>query len=145
MKHKKWLVSAVLAFVAVVAITLYTEAYLDMGRNAAMLVIAFVGIALILRFLFACFSAVKSAAPQVRQQLDEASANKAAPEADPTPRCAKCGSTSISADKKGFGVGKAVVGTAVAGPIGLVAGNIGAKNVSITCLNCGHRWKAGKS
>ena len=36
--------------------------------------------------------------------------------------CPKCGSTSLTANKKGFGVGKAVIGTAVAGPIGLVAG-----------------------
>lgn len=64
---------------------------------------------------------------------------------DNTPRCPKCGSTSISADKKGFGVGKAVVGAAVAGPIGLVAGNVGAKKVNITCLNCGHHWIAGKN
>lgn len=41
--------------------------------------------------------------------------------------CPKCGSTSLTANKKGFGVGKAVIGTAVAGPIGLVAGNKGAK------------------
>lgn len=59
--------------------------------------------------------------------------------------CPKCGSTSISADKKGFGVGKAVVGAAVAGPIGLIAGNMGASKVRITCLNCGHQWIAGKS
>ena len=56
-----------------------------------------------------------------------------------------CGSTSISADKKGFGVGKAVVGVAIAGPIGLVGGNIGAKKVRVTCLNCGHQWIAGKA
>lgn len=55
--------------------------------------------------------------------------------------CPKCGSTSLSANKKGFGVGKAVVGSAIAGPIGLVAGNKGAKKVRITCLNCGHQWK----
>lgn len=61
------------------------------------------------------------------------------------PKCPKCGSTSISADKKGFGIGKAVVGAAVAGPVGLVAGNINAKKVRITCLNCGHQWKAGKA
>lgn len=61
------------------------------------------------------------------------------------PKCPKCGSTSISANKKGFGVGKAVVGAAVAGSIGLVAGNIGSKKVLITCLNCGHQWRAGKS
>ena len=56
--------------------------------------------------------------------------------------CPKCGSTSLTANKKGFGVGKAVIGTAVAGPIGLVAGNKGAKKVRITCLNCGNQWWA---
>lgn len=61
------------------------------------------------------------------------------------PTCPICGSTSISANKKGFGVGKAVVGAAVAGPIGLAAGNIGASKVRITCLNCGHTWTAGKA
>lgn len=55
--------------------------------------------------------------------------------------CPKCGSTSLSANKKGFGIGKAVVGALVTGPIGLVAGNAGAKKVWVTCLNCGHRWK----
>lgn len=54
--------------------------------------------------------------------------------------CPKCGSTSISANKKGFGVGKAVVGGYLAGPIGLMAGNIHAKKVRVTCLNCGHQW-----
>ena len=56
--------------------------------------------------------------------------------------CPKCGSTSLSGNKKGFGIGKAVVGGFVAGPIGLVAGNIGAKNVQVTCLNCGKKFKA---
>lgn len=56
--------------------------------------------------------------------------------------CPKCGSTSLSANKKGFGIGKAVVGAALTGGIGLVAGNIGAKKVVVTCLNCGHQWKA---
>lgn len=55
--------------------------------------------------------------------------------------CPKCGSTSLTASKKGFGVGKEVVGSALMGDIGLVAGNIGAKKVWVTCLNCGHRWK----
>ena len=56
--------------------------------------------------------------------------------------CPKCGSTSLTANKKGFGVGKAVIGTAVDGPIGLVSGNKGAKKVRITCLNCGNQWWA---
>ena|GEM_PF-2850668 len=58
--------------------------------------------------------------------------------------CKICGSASLSANKEGFGIGKAVVGSALFGNIGLVAGNIGAKNVRITCLNCGHNWLAGK-
>ena len=58
--------------------------------------------------------------------------------------CPKCGSTSLTANKKGFGIGKAVIGAYIAGPIGLVAGNINAKKVRVTCLNCGHQFKAGK-
>lgn len=57
--------------------------------------------------------------------------------------CPKCGCTSISANKKGFGIGKAVIGAAFT-PIGLVAGNLGAKKVRITCLKCGNQWFAGK-
>lgn len=58
--------------------------------------------------------------------------------------CPKCGTTSLSANKKGFGVGKGIIGASIAGPIGLVAGNIGSQNVLITCLYCGHRFKPGK-
>lgn len=60
------------------------------------------------------------------------------------PYCPKCYSTSLSANKKGFGVGKAVIGASIAGPIGLVAGNIHAKKVRLTCLNCGHQFYPGK-
>lgn len=59
------------------------------------------------------------------------------------PYCPKCFSTSLSADKKGFGVGKAVAGAAVAGPIGLAAGNIGSHKVRVTCLKCGYQFWAG--
>lgn len=58
--------------------------------------------------------------------------------------CPKCLSTSLSSNKKGFGIGKAVVGAALTGGIGLMAGNIGAKKVRITCLKCGHQFWAGK-
>jgi len=52
-------------------------------------------------------------------------------------RCAKCGSTSLSANKQGFGVGKAYF-------FGLLAGAINSNKVIVTCLKCGHKWKAGK-
>ena len=58
--------------------------------------------------------------------------------------CPKCLSTSITGNKKGFGIGKAVIGAAAFGGIGLAAGNIGAKKVICTCLKCGYQWKAGK-
>lgn len=65
--------------------------------------------------------------------------------------CSKCGSTSLSANKKGFGIGKAVVGGGVGlfalGPVGLLGltgGNLGAKKVRVTCMNCGHEFWAGK-
>ncbi len=57
-------------------------------------------------------------------------------------KCPRCGSTSLSGNKKGFGIGKAVLGAAVAGPFGLVAGNIGAKKVLVTCMKCGKKFKA---
>lgn len=58
----------------------------------------------------------------------------------PQPHCPKCNSTAIHAGKKGFGVGKALVGTVLVGPIGLFAGGIGMKKIKLTCLNCGHEW-----
>lgn len=58
--------------------------------------------------------------------------------------CPKCHSTSVTAQKKGFGAGKAVVGAALAGPTGLLAGTVGAGKVKCTCLKCGHTWKPGK-
>lgn len=57
-------------------------------------------------------------------------------------RCPRCGCTSLSGNKKGFGIGKAVIGAAIAGPIGLVAGNIHAKKVRVTCIRCGKTFMA---
>lgn len=64
---------------------------------------------------------------------------------EPVAHCPKCGSTSLTGNKKGFGVGKAVVGAVLTGGIGLAAGNIGAKKVRVTCLNCGKQFWAGKA
>jgi hypothetical protein len=43
------------------------------------------------------------------------------------------GSTSLSGNKQGFGVGKAVF-------FGVLAGTINAKKLRVTCLNCGHQY-----
>ena len=58
-------------------------------------------------------------------------------------KCPKCGSTQISADKKGFSGTKAVAGAALTGGIGLLAGTIGSNKVKITCLRCGHVFNPG--
>ena len=59
-------------------------------------------------------------------------------------KCPRCGSTSLSGNKKGYGIGKGVVGAALFGPFGLVAGNIGAGKVKVTCMKCGYRFVAGR-
>jgi len=51
--------------------------------------------------------------------------------------CPKCGSTQITANKRGFSVGKAVL-------LGGIGGFIGKNKIEITCLKCGYSWKAGK-
>lgn len=58
--------------------------------------------------------------------------------------CPYCGSSQLTANKKGFGAGKAVVGAALTGGIGLLAGFIGSGNVKVTCLKCGRRWNPGQ-
>ena len=55
--------------------------------------------------------------------------------------CPKCNSTQITADRKGYGWGKAVGGGVLLGPIGLLGGFVGSRKVLITCLKCGHQWK----
>lgn len=52
--------------------------------------------------------------------------------------CPKCGSTQLTANKKGFGLGKALIGGAKFGGVGLLAGFLGNNKIRITCLNCGH-------
>ncbi|MBS7566166.1 hypothetical protein KHS38_17285 [Mucilaginibacter sp. Bleaf8] len=58
--------------------------------------------------------------------------------------CPKCGSTQLSANKKGFSGKKAVAGVLVTGGIGLFAGTIGSNKIIITCLNCGKDFKPGE-
>lgn len=56
-------------------------------------------------------------------------------------RCPRCGSTQFTANKKGFGLGGAIVGGVLLGPLGLLGGFAGSRQVKITCLNCGHEWE----
>lgn len=58
--------------------------------------------------------------------------------------CPKCGSTQLAANKKGFGVGKSLVGGMIAGPVGLLGGLMGSNKVIITCLKCGYKFKPGE-
>ncbi len=69
---------------------------------------------------------------------------EAAPPTSSQISCPKCGSNQITAIKKGFGLGKALIGGVLAGGVGLLGGFIGSRKVSITCLNCGNSWDAGK-
>ena len=43
--------------------------------------------------------------------------------------CPNCGCTELSANNRGFS---------------MVTGTIGSKDVYVTCIKCGHRWKAGQ-
>lgn len=57
--------------------------------------------------------------------------------------CPRCGSTQITANKKGFSGKKAAAGVLATGGIGLLAGTIGSAKILITCLNCGCQFKPG--
>lgn len=62
------------------------------------------------------------------------------------PKCPKCKSTNVQAvgqHKKGFSVGKAVIGGVLTGGIGAIAGFAGkkTKKVDMICMNCGKQFK----
>lgn len=59
--------------------------------------------------------------------------------------CPKCYSTSLSANKKRFSLGKALFGEALIGKWGLLAGSANSDKIEVTCLKCGHKfWPGGK-
>lgn len=59
--------------------------------------------------------------------------------------CPKCHSRDLHSEHKGFSGGKALAGAVLTGGIGLLAGAIGSKDVQITCLKCGNKFKAGEA
>ena len=59
--------------------------------------------------------------------------------------CPECGSTQITAQKKGFSSGDAAITGVIFGPLaGFVGGHIGADQIQLTCLACGHLWNPPK-
>lgn len=55
--------------------------------------------------------------------------------------CPKCGSNQVTANKKGFNAGQALVGGIATGGLGLLAGFWGSNDIRFNCLSCGNRWK----
>jgi len=72
-----------------------------------------------------------------QQQNDLRDERKAAARDEGVACCPRCGSTSLSINKKGFGAGKAIV-------FGPLAGAIGMNRLKITCMNCGYQYRPGK-
>ena len=62
--------------------------------------------------------------------------------------CPKCGSTQLTSNKKGFSLGKALVGGVVLVPFvgiaGVATGGLGKNKIIITCLSCGKQFKPGR-
>lgn len=61
-------------------------------------------------------------------------------------RCPECGSTQLTANKKGYSLGKAIAGGVITlTPIvGVATGLIGKNKIIITCLSCGKQFEPGK-
>ena len=84
-----------------------------------------------------------SAAPQSYGQ--NSSSSYAHPSDQGGMVCPKCHSNQVTAGKKGFGIGKALVGGVLLGPVGILAGFIGSKNMEFVCLSCKERWSASSN
>jgi stress response protein SCP2/tellurite resistance protein len=59
--------------------------------------------------------------------------------------CPNCHSTNIRTGQKGFGIGKAAIGGLILGPVGLLGGFIGKKQLKLTCNNCGKSWSPNQT
>jgi len=84
-----------------------------------------------------------SSAPQTYGQ--NSAPNYAHPSDQGGMSCPRCHSTQVTAGKKGFGIGKALVGGVLLGPVGILAGFIGSKNMEFVCLSCKDRWSASSN
>jgi hypothetical protein len=62
--------------------------------------------------------------------------------ADEPVRCPKCGSTQLAPMKRGFKIGRAIVGGALTcGLGGVIIGAAGRNKVELHCLKCGKTFK----
>lgn len=56
--------------------------------------------------------------------------------------CPKCGSSQLTANKRGYSVSKGLKGLLIPG--GVLWGFHGSRKIDITCLACGHKFKPGE-
>jgi hypothetical protein len=80
---------------------------------------------------------------ELQKRKDELNV-KSVPINDEVVRCPKCGSSQLTANKKGFGLAKGAAGVLTFGAYGVLAAGIGKNKIIITCLNCGKQFKPGK-
>ena len=55
-------------------------------------------------------------------------------------KCPRCNSNQVFSYQKGYGWGKGLVGGVALGPLGLLAGGIGSKDIKLTCFSCKYEW-----
>ena len=58
-------------------------------------------------------------------------------------RCPVCGSTRVSAVRRGYDPGCGCLGVLLFSWIGLLLGFLGADRVDMVCLRCGNKWEPG--
>lgn len=54
--------------------------------------------------------------------------------------CKFCGSSKVTLAAQGFSAKKAITGALLFGPLGALAGGLGAKKEQYSCASCGKSW-----
>lgn len=90
------------------------------------------------------FLCIVDTAPETKPNEGTAPTSAGSAKVEPPMHCPNCLSTHLTSNKRGFGLGKAVVGGALTGGVGLLAGFLGSGKIKISCLKCGHTWNPGE-